>query len=124
MGNIELDDRCDLDPNKICDNCCKCLEPRETYNTVTAAFQPETIEEADEEEGYAALNQNLSAFSALFGDFEEYMEDAEEEDFEDALRIDPELVAEWEARLAAYEQMERQKNPARRLRGVRRSKEP
>lgn len=22
----EEDDTCDLDPNKICDNCCKCIE--------------------------------------------------------------------------------------------------
>ncbi len=25
---ITDDDRCDLDPNKICDNCFKCLEPK------------------------------------------------------------------------------------------------
>lgn len=23
--------RCDLDPNKICDNCCKCIETDQEY---------------------------------------------------------------------------------------------
>ncbi len=33
------DDYCDLDPSKICDNCCKCLELDEReYNTVLADF--------------------------------------------------------------------------------------
>lgn len=27
----ENDDRCDLDPNKICDNCCKCIESDKNY---------------------------------------------------------------------------------------------
>ena len=29
-----LDDRCDLDPNKICDNCCKCLEMDKNYKII------------------------------------------------------------------------------------------
>lgn len=23
--------RCDLDPNKICDNCCRCIDTEEEY---------------------------------------------------------------------------------------------
>lgn len=35
----DSDDRCDLDPNKICDNCCNCLEMEDKkYRTVFADF--------------------------------------------------------------------------------------
>lgn len=27
-------DRCDLDPNKICDNCCKCIESDKPYHEI------------------------------------------------------------------------------------------
>ncbi len=30
----EEDDRCDLDPNKICDNCCKCIEPDKKFGII------------------------------------------------------------------------------------------
>ena len=30
----ENDDRCDLDPNKICDNCCKCIESDKNYKII------------------------------------------------------------------------------------------
>ena len=30
----ESDDRCDLDPTKICDNCCKCLELDKNYKII------------------------------------------------------------------------------------------
>ena len=29
-----LDDTCDLNPNKICDNCCKCLEDDNEYRAI------------------------------------------------------------------------------------------
>lgn len=28
------DDFCDLDPKKICDNCCKCIEPDKNYKII------------------------------------------------------------------------------------------
>lgn len=28
------DDFCDLDPNKICDNCCKCIETDKNYKII------------------------------------------------------------------------------------------
>lgn len=28
------DDICDLDPDKICDNCCKCIEPDKNYKII------------------------------------------------------------------------------------------
>lgn len=30
----ECDDYCDLDPNKICDNCCKCIETDKNYKII------------------------------------------------------------------------------------------
>ena len=33
--NRELDDdTCDLDPNKICDSCGKCIEPDKNYKII------------------------------------------------------------------------------------------
>ena len=31
---IEDNDYCDLDPNKICDNCCKCIEGDNEYRAI------------------------------------------------------------------------------------------
>lgn len=31
---IDYDDRCDLDPNKICDNCEKCLGLDKNYKII------------------------------------------------------------------------------------------
>ena len=28
------DDYCDLDPKKICDNCCKCIESDKNYKII------------------------------------------------------------------------------------------
>ena len=27
-------DRCDLDPSKICDNCCKCIEVKKDFEEI------------------------------------------------------------------------------------------
>ncbi len=32
--NDEENDYCDLDPNKICDNCCKCIETDKNYKII------------------------------------------------------------------------------------------
>ncbi|MEG1547714.1 MAG: hypothetical protein RR232_01465 [Clostridia bacterium] len=49
-------DICDLDPNKICDNCCRCLDLDERdYNTVLADFLYEdTLIECVEQDHFAA----------------------------------------------------------------------
>jgi hypothetical protein len=31
---IQEDDRCDLDPTKICDNCCKCIESDKKFGII------------------------------------------------------------------------------------------
>lgn len=33
-NEVEEDDTCQLDPNKICDNCFKCLEPDKDYKII------------------------------------------------------------------------------------------
>lgn len=33
-SNDNEDDYCDLDPNKICDNCCKCIETDKNYKII------------------------------------------------------------------------------------------
>ena len=37
---VPENDYCDLEPGKICDNCCRCIdEPGKEYNTVLADFE-------------------------------------------------------------------------------------
>ena len=58
----ELDDRCDLDPNKICDNCCKCLEEEggsKAFRTVMASFLTEdTIIEYAPDSAYIPVSRH------------------------------------------------------------------
>ena len=48
-------DYCDLEPGKICDNCCRCIDnPGKEYNTVFAGFdvlqEEEKLRKLEEEE--------------------------------------------------------------------------
>ncbi|HWR17978.1 MAG TPA: hypothetical protein VN608_00010 [Clostridia bacterium] len=91
-------DICDLDSNKICDNCCKCLEqPDEPiddsgYRVIAAKFRAEDTEE------YGVEHEQESAIAALF---QEEENDTEEYNEIDPFDIPPALMAEWEAKLAA-----------------------
>ncbi len=91
-------DICDLDSNKICDNCCKCLEQPDKpiddngYRVIAAKFRAEDTEE------YAVEREQESAIASLFQDDES---DREEYNEIDPLDIPPDLMAEWEAKLAA-----------------------
>ncbi len=41
-------DYCDLDPEKICDNCCKCIEKNADYSSVMIErIVPEIIKSED-----------------------------------------------------------------------------
>jgi len=78
-------DFCDLDPTKLCDNCCKCLEREAEYNSVLADFliegeSPErnVFSEPIFEDDFGAMNVA-------------------------PLSIDPALLAEWEAKLKDLE---------------------
>lgn len=76
---IAEDDFCDLEPGKICDNCCRCIDdPEAEYKAVLADFDILADEYVLDEVG--VLNEPL-----------------ERPD------IDPALLAEWEEKLRAYE---------------------
>ncbi len=34
IKEIDKDEVCDLDPNKICDSCCKCLDLNKDYASI------------------------------------------------------------------------------------------
>lgn len=37
---VPENDYCDLEPRKLCDNCCRCIdEPGREFNTVLAEFE-------------------------------------------------------------------------------------
>ncbi len=78
------DDRCDLDPNKICDNCCKCIDNSDSdYKVVLADMA------LDESEGYLV----------------EKAGETESDDVEERyIGVPDELLAEWNDKLQKYEQ--------------------
>lgn len=99
--------RCDLDPNKICDNCGKCLASSdnddEFRSVVVSAndFSETTAEDGADEE---------------FDDHELSEEERQLMEFLDApidlhvpepIEVDPELMAKWEKILAEKEEEER-----------------
>lgn len=80
---VPENDYCDLEPGKICDNCCRCIdEPGKEYNTVLADF--ELLEEDYVLDDVNVLNEPL-----------------ERPD------IDPALLAEWEEKLRKLEEEEK-----------------
>jgi len=84
-AKVAGDDRCDLDPGKICDNCCKCLEKDGAdYLDVNASFDAESMRVY-----YADEQDELP------------------EDDLPPLDIDPALLAEWEDKLRQMELAER-----------------
>lgn len=98
-------DICDLDPNKICDNCCKCID----------------MMSEGEDADYSVV---MASFDLLSEDFvlDESGEENEIDIFHD--EIDPELFAQWEAKLQAVENEEMEKyNRPYQLKGTRRRRE-
>ena len=92
MAIDETNDYCDLDPTKICDNCCKCIESTEEYSEygIELTDKIEQLEEA-----------------VLPFDWEEVDWDGESEiddSHVDPLNIDSRLMAEWEEKLRKYEE--------------------
>ena len=80
-------DMCDLDPNKICDNCMKCVKKNGAdYAEILADFDPESIRIFTPGEDEDAVNEPIPG-----------------------LDIDPELMAEWEEKLRLAEEADRQK---------------
>ena len=80
---VPENDYCDLEPGKICDNCCRCIdEPGKDYNTVLAGF--ELLEEDYVLDDVNVLNEPLVRPD-----------------------IDPALLAEWEEKLRKLEEEEK-----------------
>lgn len=103
-------DYCDLDPTKICDNCCRCIESGEEYEE----FQIELTDTIS----------TLDELAELPFDFDD--EDGEEYSFDPTnvapLDIDPQLMAEWEKKLRIYE-IEEAQQQVRNLHGSRRKRD-
>ncbi|NCB31902.1 MAG: hypothetical protein EOM66_10910 [Clostridia bacterium] len=99
-------DYCDLDPTKVCDNCCRCLDMDKQYNEVEAE-----LSRTDRIDDGALLEFPL--------DFYEEEEGGQCDASQVApIEIDPALKEEWETRLKAYE-AEQKAAYMRTLRGVR-----
>lgn len=84
-------DYCDLDPTKLCDNCCRCIESNDEYEE----FQIELTDTIS----------TLDEMAELPFDFSD--DEADEYSFDPSnvapLDIDPQLMAEWERKLRIYE---------------------
>lgn len=121
MANSD-DDYCSLDPTKICDNCCKCLEPHEAYRVIHADMRLDQMpREADLSELEEELPEAYMHMTEIPLD-ESVTEEEDEFEFGKnipPLDIDPALLAEWEAKLADIGKTE-QEIP--KIHGVRRKK--
>lgn len=106
MSERDEMDYCDLDPTKLCDNCCRCIESGEEYEEFNIELT-DTISTLDE---LAEL-----PFDFDDGEGDEYTFDAENVA---PLDIDPKLMAEWEKKLRIYEIEEAQQR-VRNLHGSR-----
>lgn len=97
---------CDLDPNKICDNCCKCIETQqedERYAVLPVQLQPpddgdySTADVKWEGENASPDDNDDDCYECEF-----WEEDSEEEDYiAEPLDIDPHLMQAWEEKLRA-----------------------
>ncbi|MDD6838406.1 MAG: hypothetical protein PUD57_01930 [Clostridiales bacterium] len=103
-------DYCDLDPTKICDNCCKCIDSGKDYED----FQIELTD------SISTLDEimELPFDDDLFDDDDEYSFDPHNVE---PLDIDPKLMAEWEQKLRAAE-IEDAQQKIRGLKGVRKKR--
>ncbi len=106
MSERDEMDYCDLNPTKLCDNCCRCIESGEEYEEFNIELT-DTISTLDE---LAEL-----PFDFDDGEGDEYTFDAENVA---PLDIDPKLMAEWEKKLRIYEIEEAQQR-VRNLHGSR-----
>lgn len=106
MSERDEMDYCDLDPTKLCDNCCRCIESGKEYEEFNIELT-DTISTLDE---LAEL-----PFDFDDGEGDEYTFDAGNVA---PLDIDPKLMAEWEKKLRIYEIEEAQQR-VRNLHGSR-----
>lgn len=119
------DDFCSLNPTKLCDNCCKCLEPHDAYRILHADMHLADIGPEEEEDYMPEADLAEDALFTLLAAEEEEAEDAETFGFGKnipPLYIDPALLAEWEAKLADIGQSEQEPQP--KLYGIRQKRRP
>jgi len=102
---------CDLNPDKICDNCCKCIQQE---NADKIEIPLNKLYEAMEQQ---PASEDLEFFDEM-PDFESDTE-AFDGSILDPLEIDPELMREWETRLADLEEPGQPPAPGKNLHGIR-----
>lgn len=105
---------CDLEPGKICDNCCRCLDMDRDYNEIEASLlRTDDIVSIGDWGGEEADSYYFESW-----------EESEEPDNEEIqpIQIDPALMAEWESRLRAYE-AEQRLTYMRSLHGIRKRRQ-
>lgn len=94
-------DYCDLDPTKICDNCCKCIEKKDAdYRGVKAEFDESTMRVyyAEEEDALLADLPPMDIDPALVAEWEQKLRDAEFADTEAAAsEEDAEILTKHDA---------------------------
>ena len=107
-NTLEAEDYCDLDPKKLCDNWCKCIESgEEAYYTILAKLTPEAAGKAPAFEVISAAEAQENGLVAAIDLMDEYPQDPlDGESFlfgDEAVpaEIDPQLWREWEDKLAA-----------------------
>ena len=97
-------DVCDLDPNKICDNCCKCIEESqqedEDYAVVPVHLQRPDEAESPAADGWGEETALLDEDDNDPLESESSDDDPKEDDYvAEPLDIDPKLMLEWEEKL-------------------------
>jgi len=93
MADDRERDMCDLDPTKICDNCCRCISADGEYNSVDVLDFTDRIATLEE-----MAELTLDSFDDCV-----YDPDSIDHSHVAPLDIDPALVAEWERRLRIAE---------------------
>jgi len=90
MPDYEEQDYCDLDPTKLCDNCCRCIESNRDYEEfdIELTHRIEDIQDMLEADDMLLLN-----------DDEIWDNDPGQSGGVSPIDIDPMLAAEWERRL-------------------------
>ena len=109
-------DYCDLDPTKLCDNCCKWIETGRDYEEFQLEELTHRITEVDD--------LNSEVYEDGEGEFELYLEEVDysiDPSNVPPIDIDPELLAEWERKLKIAE-IEDNRKLIQNLHGSRRAK--
>lgn len=113
-------DYCDLDPTKLCDNCCKCIDTGRDYEEFQLEELTHRISDIDEldSEVYEGGEEEEIDFDLYFDEDADYSADPSNVP---PIDIDPALLAEWERKLKIAEIEDSQKL-IQNLHGTRKAK--